>query len=216
MSCIYGSLQQLHHDIRSVLLRHFPAAVGKGAAVELFRDPKYILSFGTGQKAEIDWDKGIAVWPFERKQAETLPLFHGDMFEGFWYKPGSSVTGKWIECVIYNEYIFPVVWSQQAHELIYDAFWEQRREPEPVCLRTVQETVDCILGEVLFKRFRLYLHEHASVWEDDTEEILEDQNSRNAFFFSCSAKVEEPANLIFAEKTGDCGIKFLFIFCILC
>lgn len=62
---------------------------------------------------------------------------------------------------------------------------------QPVRFRTVQETIERILGERFLEGAGLLLHVHAAVGKDVAELVLEDVEYRNTFFFLSIALAEK-------------------------
>lgn len=145
---------------------------------------------------------GRNVFPFDSSESHktiAFAILHGCVVEDAGAKLGFLTAGALKQAVIDNEGINTILIRERL-DCICHFLGQESRKAQPVCLRAVQKTVECVLRERFFERTGLLLHVHAAVREYIAELVLEDIDNGNAFFFLGITFAKQVSDAISAEK----------------
>ena len=140
-----------------------------------------ILVLCRGEQYRIYGEERTAVCPAMRQEAESLFVTHRHMIEHAGRKLCALVAGAFIEGIIDDEAILPLLRSQRFQKLLAAPHGQPCREGQPIHMGIGEEAILRVLGKASPQFLHALLHVEAGRAEGIAEDVGEKELDGNAF-----------------------------------
>ena len=159
-----------------------------------------VLLLRRREEAEREREEGVPVRPSDDEQTESLRVLVRHMVEDSCKEFHALGARTAEEGIIDDDGAAPCGVRQWPDCVVDDSCRQGQREPAPVCVAGIQETIGRILAERNRSRMNAALHVERAVLEDDADKLEKDQYGRESLELASVGRAQNLADVITLEE----------------